>query len=355
MKGCARCRRKGERHDDQALGHDVAVTSATQEYDAPASGVICSFRFENGRAEALAEPDFTCKADVGCWSWTHLRLGDVRALALLRSVPDLPPEALELFATAATRVQVAEVGCWVIGVLPDFERDLSGRPQGEGRLIFAFDPTRLLTARLHALLAADDLRHSALAGEILPSPAAAVVAHMQLYVDHFGTELDEARQQMSGIEDYVLTQPRDPTETELSALRRKVAHYRRELRGMRSTLQRAHAARRSDQRVTAFDQELGELLAAVEDLDHDASVLQESGRMLHEEIDTLINAATNRNMRALTIISTLLIPPTLITGAFGMNVPGIPFEHFGGGFAVAITVCVVVVAAALMLMRRLGM
>ena len=42
--------------------------------------------------------------------------------------------------------------------------------------------------------------------------------------------------------------------------------------------------------------------------------LQERGRLLHEEIDTQINSATNRSMRALTVISTLLIPPTLVTG-----------------------------------------
>ena len=60
-------------------------------------------------------------------------------------------------------------------------------------------------------------------------------------------------------------------------------------------------------------------------------------------------------MRALTVISTLLIPPTLIVGAFGMNVPGIPFEHSPLGFGIASAICLVVVLAAYQLLRRLDL
>ena len=60
-------------------------------------------------------------------------------------------------------------------------------------------------------------------------------------------------------------------------------------------------------------------------------------------------------VRNTTIVSTLLIPPTLVTGAFGMNVPGIPFEHSPAGFIGAAALCAGVVAAALFLLRRFGM
>jgi zinc transporter len=328
---------------------------AHEDWEAPASGVICSFRFERGRGRLLPEPELSIAERTGAWAWTHLRLGDVRAIALLRSVPDLPGEALEPFVAGETRVQIAQASGWVFGVLPDFERDLSGDPQGAGRLAFAFDETRLITARLHALLAVDDLRRAAESGQVLATPAAAIVAHVEHYSDHLERMLDEAALQMARIEDYVLTQPTNPRETELSALRRAVARWRRELHGLRTALARAHTGRRQGRRVAAFRDELADLIAAVEDLDHDAGVLQERGRLLHEEIDTLINGATNRSMRALTILSTLLIPPTLITGAFGMNLPGIPFEHSPGGFAFAAALCAFVVGAALLVLRRMGM
>jgi zinc transporter len=317
--------------------------------------VICSFRFSDGTANAVRQPELSAVADApGGWSWTHLRLGDVRALAMIRGIADLPAEALELFVSGETRVQIVEEAGWVFGVLPDLERDLSGRPQDAGRLVFAFDAVRLVTARLHPLRAVDDLRRAVERGATFETPAAAVLACVAFYVDQVELLQEATGLQLAAVEDYVLNEPSNPRDTELGPLRRDIARRRRELQGLRSALARAHAGR-NGRRVAALSEDLADLIAAVEDVDRDAGVLQERGRLLHEEIDTQINNATNRSMRALTIISTLLIPPTLVTGAFGMNVPGIPFEHSPGGFAVAVALCAVVVGGAMMILRRLGM
>lgn len=329
--------------------------SAVEAWEGPASGVICSFRFSSGRATTTREPAvLPFGAACGEWGWTHLRLGDVRALAMIRAIPDLPPEALDLFVTDESRVQIVETAGWVFGVLPDLERDLSGAPQDPGRLVFAFDAGGLVTARLHPLLAIDDLRRAAQRGEAFQTPAAAVVAHMSFYVDQAELLFENVGQQLAAVEDYVLTEPANPRDTELGPLRRDIARHRRELQGLRSALARAHIGRQG-RRVATLADELADLIASVEDVDRDAGVLQERGRLLHEEIDTQINNATNRSMRALTIISTLLIPPTLVTGAFGMNVPGIPFEHSASGFVVATGLCGLVVAGALLILRRMGM
>jgi zinc transporter len=326
-----------------------------EDWDGPASGVICTFEFRDGVAAALERPALTAGGRADGWTWTHVRLGDVRALALVRSIADLPEDAREVFTSDETRLRLAEVQGWVYGVLPDIERDLSGRPQGPGRLAFAFDATRLITARLHALSAVDDLRRAVQAGERLASPTAAVLAHIEYYLERVETVLDDAGVQLAAIEDYVLARPQTPRESELSAIRRSTARYRRELQGLRSVLARTRLGRGAGRRIIFLADDLADLIAAVEDLDHEANELEARGRLLHEEIDTLINAATNRSMRALTIISTLLIPPTLITGAFGMNVPGIPFEHAPGGFFIAAALCAGVVAAALFLLKRMGM
>ncbi|HKR89945.1 MAG TPA: CorA family divalent cation transporter [Phenylobacterium sp.] len=324
-------------------------------WEAPASGVICSFRFSGGRGAAVRDPDLKpVRPTEDDWAWTHLRLGDVRSVAMIRHMPDLPSEALELFLSGEDRVQIVEDGGWVYGVLPDLERDLSGNPQDAGRLVFAFDAGRLITARLHPLLAIDDLRRAVQRGEPFPTPGAAIVACLGFYVDQAELLLENIGRRLAAVEDFVLAEPPNPRDTELGALRRDIARRRRELQGLRSALARAHIGRQG-RRVASLSDDLADLIASVEDVDRDAGVLQERGRLLHEEIDTQINNATNRSMRALTIISTLLIPPTLVTGAFGMNVPGIPFEHSPSGFLIAGALCAAVVGAALLIIRRIGM
>lgn len=324
----------------------------TEEWEAPAHGVICAYRFVDGAAQPLSA-DFVPTAEPAeSWTWTHLRLGDVRARAKLAQTPGLPAEALELFAEADPRVQVAQADGWVVGALPDLQRDLAGRPEGEGRLIFALDAGRLITGRVYSLRAVDDLRRAVEKGQRLQGPVAALVEHVEIYVGLIEDLLDDLGDELSRVEDYVLTKPQHPNEPRLAGARREISRHRRELQALRSVLARAQAGRHG-RRVDLLADAFADALAWIEDVDREAAGLQERGRLLHEEMDTLINSATNRNMGALTIISTLLIPPTLITGAFGMNVPGLPFEHSPSGFMWASGVCVAVVAGALWLLRRL--
>ena len=68
----------------------------------------------------------------------------------------------------------------------------------------------------------------------------------------------------------------------------------------------------------------------------------------------MIDNAANKNLRLLTILSTLLLPPTLVVGAFGMNVEGIPFAYDRQGFAWVCELCVVIVALGYMALKRTG-
>jgi len=137
----------------------------------------------------------------------------------------------------------------------------------------------------------------------------------------------------------------------LGPARRELSRQHRELLVLRSALGRALTPRTAP-RIARLVEQLPRLTHEVEDLDREAGGLQERARLLHEEIDTRIASGANRSMRTLTILSTLLIPPTLIVGAFGMNLPGMPFETGHAGFAKASLLCVGVVAGAYVLLRR---
>jgi zinc transporter len=327
------------------------MTVEVEPWDGPAPGILCAYRFQDGLAHPLEPMDL--EVPGGEWTWTHLRLGDVRAQAAIKAMPDLPPAVSKLFRNLETRVQIEQAAGWVYGVLPDFERDLAGNAQDAGRLLFAFDAGRLITGRLHALLAVDDLRHLVEQGRKIASPPAALVLMLEQYAERVEEELEKLGSQIEAVEDYVLTAPHNPREERLPSLRRAIARQRRELQVLRTTLGRTHAGRHG-RHVELSGDGVADLIAWLDDADREAAALQDRGRLMYEEIDTLINAATNRSMRTLTVMSTLLIPPTLITGAFGMNVPGIPFEHSAIGFLGAIGLCVAAVAGSLWLLRRMG-
>jgi zinc transporter len=285
------------------------------------------------------------------WIWLHLPLSDQRARTLIEQIESLPAAARELILAAETRVQIQFAEGWTYGVSPDLERDLEGRSAGMGRLQFAAGPRLLLTARRRPLRCVDELRRCFAAGEAPASPAAAWVDLVDIYSEAAEAWLNGASEDFDRIEDAML---RDDEETEglaLGPLRRELSRAHRDYLNLRSALNRA-AAPRVHHRLEQISEHLPRLTHAVEDLDRECRSLQDRARLLHEELDTRIAAGANRSMRTLTVISTLLIPPTLIVGALGMNLEGVPFAHDPVGFAKAAAMCLAIVAGAYVLLRR---
>ena len=89
-----------------------------------------------------------------------------------------------------------------------------------------------------------------------------------------------------------------------------------------------------------------------EDFERDAAALSERARLLYEEIGSRLADRSNRALSALTVISTLLLPPTFVVGAFGMNVGGIPWAQSPEGFWAALGFCFVLVLSGWALLRR---
>jgi zinc transporter len=65
-----------------------------------------------------------------------------------------------------------------------------------------------------------------------------------------------------------------------------------------------------------------------------------------------LGEATNRNLFFLSIMTATLLPVTLITGIFGMNVGGLPWLNDPGGFAWVTGIMISAVIAVLLLLRR---
>ena len=80
----------------------------------------------------------------------------------------------------------------------------------------------------------------------------------------------------------------------------------------------------------------------------------ERSRLLQDELNAKVAAQTNRNLYLLSILTAFFLPPTLVTGLFGMNTKGLPLAEFENGSTLAIGLAVLSAAAAFVLIRTLG-
>ena len=133
-----------------------------------ASAFLWAYVFHGGVAHALTDQAFEAASESPeAWTWVHFPLSDQRSRLYLEGLDELPAAARALILRTEQRVQIQFSGHWAFGVLPDLERDLDGRPVGSGRLLFAFDGHRLITARRQALRIVDELRREAEGGQVV--------------------------------------------------------------------------------------------------------------------------------------------------------------------------------------------
>lgn len=338
-----------------AEGSEVRSSSAAASGEAArlrSSAFLWAFEAGEGGVASLSADDLAGRLEgTDGWIWLHLPLSDQRARTLIEQTPGLPAAARELILAAESRVQVQFAEGWAYGVLPDLERDLDGRSAGMGRLQFAAGPRLLLTARRRPLRCVDELRRGFAAGQAPAGPAEAWVELVDIYSEAAEAWLNGASEDLDRIEDAMLRDDEEAEGLALGPLRRELSRAHRDYLNLRSALNRA-AAPRAHHRMDQITEHLPRLTHAVEDLDRECRSLQDRARLLHEEVDTRIAAGANRSMKTLAVISTLLIPPTLIVGALGMNLEGIPFGHDPVGFAKASGFCLAIVGGAWWLLRR---
>jgi zinc transporter len=75
---------------------------------------------------------------------------------------------------------------------------------------------------------------------------------------------------------------------------------------------------------------------------------------LQDEVAAKLAEQTNRHLFVLSVVTALLLPPTLIVGAFGMNMGNLPLMHSPHGFGIALGLCLASSVIVYLLLRRFG-
>src|SRR5262249_38196318 len=153
-------------------------------------------------------------------------------------------------------------------------------------------------------------------GLALAAPVDAFLALNERFVGIVGDRLSGIARGLDHIEDMLLSDREDIDRAALGPLRLEVARYNPTFLALKNALHRAANARVGGGGHPVLPH-LPHLMQEADDFNRDAAALQERARLLYEEMDTRLSAITNRSLRILTILSTLILPATFVTGAFG--------------------------------------
>lgn len=320
-------------------------------------GLVWAYRFRPG-----IEPCTRLAPDVQLaelqtedgFFWLHLNLADSRVASFLENMQGLDESIKGNLTTHETHPSIVVDDGALYGTLVDFQREFDQETSDIGWLHFALGERYIITTRLQPLRSVDRLRAAI---DKNPKRYSTPSHVFEGLVAEFQRSLIalvmETTEELNAIEDFVYdSTPRDERRR-LAPVRRTVVRLHRHLRTVLTLMRRASAAD-DEEMPFGFEEIAARLTGRLESIDHDVYALQERARLLHEEVDSKLSSETNRHLYILSLMTAFLLPPTLVTGFFGMNTGALPFTEGTSGTIYAASFIVASILFAWVVLRRAG-
>jgi magnesium transporter len=169
-------------------------------------------------------------------------------------------------------------------------------------------------------------------------------------VDYCFPILDRVIHNVGEVEDKIFSDSVQETVKEISILRRDLIALRRIIRPQMSVIRSLEHRERPflGENLKDYFSDIGDHVDKIWDTLQDYKEVVEG---LEDTNNSLTSNRINQVMRILTIISTIMLPLSVVSGIYGMNV-NLPLERSPFAFAVIMGIMVIIIGGMLFLFRR---
>ena len=279
------------------------------------------------------------QSDKPDFDWLHLRSDHSAAIDYMRKL-NLDAKLIEALSALETRPRMQLLEGGVLINLRGVNTNPGADPEDMVSIRVWFNDRIVISSRKRErrLLSVEDIRQGIENGQGPKSPAEFVTLLVEKLANRINDVVDTIDNELTRIEtelDEKLDNVRNIQQL-LSSLRKQTAVIRRYLAPQREALSDLY---RSTGFLTADEcqsirHQADRITHYVEDLD----LARERALVLHAELQNRIAEQQNSRMYLLSIVATIFLPLSFLTGVFGMNVGGLPglenpeaFQHLTFG------------------------
>jgi zinc transporter len=295
-------------------------------------GLICGFQLAPGQkpreisVDAMVES--LSRQDVV--TWLHFNLSEARARRWLLESEFLPEALRELLHEHDDNRRIELVDGGLLLVMSDFTYEDASDPSEVAALWCFVGRNALITARMHPLRSVDDLRLQMRSGATASTGMDLIAQLFDLRTARLRQLANSMTERLDDIEDEILAGNIKEQREQLGRTRRLCARLRRQFVPERADLNKflRPAAALEETEREALRSSADALGFAIEEV----AELYERAKLLQEELASRLAENTGRNLYVLSLLTAVLLPMTLVTGIFGMNVADLPGMHAPGSF-----------------------
>lgn len=316
-------------------------------------GLICAYLLDGrGGGSELDWPRIRGWKPEDGVLWIHLDRTGAEAQRWLRQVSGLDPVIRETLLQEEVRPRHLRLDDALLVILRGVNLTPGADPEDMVGVRIWLEPRRIISSRFRRLMAVNDLRQAIAAGRGPAGPGMFLAQLAGGLIDRMGPVLAELDDEVDRIEDQVLSAHSAGLRVRLAEARRTAIALRRYLAPQREVLSRLQAEQVSwlDGLHKAMLREIADRTTRhVEDLD----AARERAQVTQDELGTRLSDQMNKTMYLLTVVATVLLPPSLVAGLLGINVGGIPGAEIPWAFTSVVLLVLLLCVVELLVLRRL--
>lgn len=315
-------------------------------------GLLCAYRLDGSGGGTELDWESALETDAAASIWVHLHLDSEQTHNWLRNQSGLPDIVVDALLSEETRPRCTAINDGLLVNLRGVNLNPGSEPEDMVSIRLYIDHKRIVSVRRRILLSVQDIREEIAAGHGPKNSAdflAEITDKLMIRIGPVISDLDDA---VDAVEDHVIENTRASLRGDLWRLRRQAIALRRHISPQREAIARiaseiiswidAHAGQRLRETVDRITRYVEELDSA-----------RERAAIIQDELATRLSEQINRNMYILSVIASIFLPLSLITGLLGINVAGIPGDKWPLAFTVVTAGLVVVGIIEYFLFRRL--
>jgi magnesium transporter len=317
--------------------------------------VLSIFLHKDGKTESVSSIDRRWLSPAaGVYVWVDIAAPSIPESLILTDTFGFHPLAVEDAMSELQFPKAEAYDGFLYVVLHGIDFQAGEKCFATHDIDFFLGPTYLVTVHDGTSRSISELRDHCPKNPRLMADGPVALFHriVDTLVDHYRPEIDKLEDRLDDLEEQVFAAPRPEFIREILKEKRDVSALRRIITPQRDVI--ARLARRD---FVDISTEMSFRFRDVHDhlvrITDDALSFQDRITGILDAYLSNVSNRLNEVMKVLTIASTLLLPPTMLAGFYGMNVP---LPHFPGGdgaqFWWLATICVSVAGGMLVYFRR---
>ncbi|MDH5188057.1 MAG: zinc transporter ZntB [Rhodospirillaceae bacterium] len=284
--------------------------------------------------------------------WLHFLVEEPGTETWLRSESGLDPITCDALLAENTRPRVTQMDDGLLVILRGVNLNPAADPEDMVGIRILIQAERIISLRIRKLKTTEEIQ-GALEKGIGPKNSGDFIVHMvKGLTERMEPVIENIDDELGIIEENIFSSTGDQTPDNLASLRYTLISLIRYVSPQREALSALKSIKGSllddDQRQKISEAE-NTLLRYVEDM----NAMRDRAIIIYDEIRTRLQERMGKTMYLLTVVTALLLPPSLIAGVLGINVGGMPGVNSPWAFSIVVTLILVLCGFELWLLKRL--